>query len=225
MTKRFVCPILLVIFLVFSCIVFVAPFERNAVFWISYGFAIVAIGIQIPLWKSALKGDSLKSKFLGLPLVQIGAVFLTIQLVLSLLQIMLPQIPVWAPIILDTVVLGTTCICLISGTVARTSIEQTETRIHEKVRYIWNLKDEIDILLVSETDPAVKKALSSLSETIRYSDPISDSSLANIEEMIEKKTRALSASKDKLALISEIRNLLNQRNIMCKSLKISGGAK
>lgn len=69
-------------FIVLSVIMFVIPIERTTAFWIAYGFTVVAFGMQIALWKAALgREKTMKSKFLGFPLVHIGICYLLLQVV------------------------------------------------------------------------------------------------------------------------------------------------
>lgn len=71
-------------FIVLSVILFVIPIERTTAFWIAYGFTVVAFGIQIVLWKTALgREKTMKSKFLGFPLVHIGIWYLLLQVVVT----------------------------------------------------------------------------------------------------------------------------------------------
>ena len=69
-----------ILFALVSVITFVVPAERSTAFWIAYAFTAVAFVAQIGIWKIALgKGETLKSKFLGFPVVHIGVVYLIIQ--------------------------------------------------------------------------------------------------------------------------------------------------
>ena len=77
-----------------------------------------------------------------------------------------------------------------------------------------------DTLLSKETDTEVKKALRKLSDEIRFSDPMSNSALEDIEAEISQKLISVStAGDDKINVISEISRLINQRNTKCKALK------
>ena len=68
-----------ILFVLISVIVFVIPTEKTATFWIAYIFTAIAFVAQIAIWKKALgKEATLKSKFLGLPVVHISIVYLII---------------------------------------------------------------------------------------------------------------------------------------------------
>ena len=79
--------ILGIIIVVFTVVSFVAPFTKTPTFWVSYVFGLVAICFQISVWNRFIKGESLKSKFLGFPVLYIGVTYLIVQLIISLAKI------------------------------------------------------------------------------------------------------------------------------------------
>lgn len=220
MKKRSGYLILAIVLIVFAVIAFAAPFEKTPVFWVSFVFGLLAICFQIPLWNKALGGETLKSKFLGFPVLHIGVAYLIIQLIVSIIMMAVPGIPLWIAIIIDVVILAISCTLVPSGGVARTVIEETEEKIQAKTSFIKSLKADVDILLSKETDAEVKDALRKLSDEIRFSDPMSNSALENIEAEISDRLISLSeAGENKKNVISEISGLIKQRNIKCKALK------
>ncbi|MBR2571524.1 MAG: hypothetical protein IKE30_05285 [Clostridia bacterium] len=220
MNKRNGYLILGIVYAVFTAIAFAVPFTKTPVFWVSYLFGLVAVCFQIPLWTKALKGESLKSKFLGFPVLYIGVTYLTVQLIISLIMMAVSGIPIWVAIIVDVVILAITCTLVLSGDVAKTAIEKTEEKVQTKTSFIKGLKADVDILLSKEEDPEVKKELESLADDIRYSDPMSSDTLEDIEKKIVEIVTAISiAGQNKMDLIAEAKELIQQRNIKCKALK------
>ena len=220
MKRKSVYLVLAIVFFVYSVVVFVVPFEKTSVFWISYVFAVIAMGFQIPLWNRALGGNELKSKFLGFPVLHIGIIYLIIQLTLSLAMMSTPGIPTWITIVVDIVILAAACVCIISGDVARATIEETEAKVQPKVAYIKTLKANVDVLISQESNPEIKKELTSLADIIRYSEPMSNSALDGTEKQIADKVAMIANAGDmKLKLIAEVKELMNKRNIKCKALK------
>lgn len=117
-------------------------------------------------------------------------------------------------------ILAIICVLVTSGGVAKTAIEETEGKIQAKTSFIKSLKSDVDILLSKETDSEVKDALRKLSDEIRFSDPMSNNALDNIEAEISDKLISVSAAgENKKNVISEISSLIKQRNIKCKALK------
>ena len=220
MKKRSGYLILAIILVVFAVVAFVAPFEKTPVFWVSFVFGLLAICFQIPLWNKALSGETLKSKFLGFPVLHIGIAYMIIQLIVSIIMMAVPGIPLWIAIIVDVAILAISCALVTSGGVARTAIEETEGKIQAKTSFIKSLKADVDILLSKETDSEVRDELRKLSDEIRFSDPMSNNALDNIEAEISDKLISVSAAgENKKNVISEISGLIKQRNIKCKALK------
>lgn len=220
MKKRSGYLILAIVLIVFTVIAFAAPLEKTPVFWVSFVFGLLAICFQIPLWNKALGGETLKSKFLGFPVLHVGIAYLIIQLIVSIIMMAVPGIHLWIAIIIDVVILAISCTLVTSGGVARAVIEETEEKIQVKTSFIKSLKADVDILLSKETDLEVKDALRKLSDEIRFSDPMSNSALENIEAEISDRVISLSeAGENKKNVISEISGLIKQRNIKCKALK------
>ena len=81
------------------------------------------------------------------------------------------------------------------------------------------LQIDVELLAKAETDPETKTSLTKLAERIRYSDPLSDDSLDELEGIISSKIHELKTSTARGDLISEIGILLSERNAKCKALK------
>ena len=74
--------ILAIAFVLFNVIAFAVPTAKTATFWIAYAFTTIAFASQIVIWKFAFKSaDTLKSKFLGIPLISVGITYLIIQII------------------------------------------------------------------------------------------------------------------------------------------------
>ena len=58
-----------------------------------------------------------------------------------------------------------------------------------------------------------------LAEKIRYSDPMSDEQLSDIEDRITEKIAELKVSTDKTIIINELNSLLDERNRKIKIFK------
>ena len=59
-------------FILFNVLAFVIPTEKTPTFWTAYIFSVIAFAAQIGIWHFTFKGaETLKSKFLGIPLIHI----------------------------------------------------------------------------------------------------------------------------------------------------------
>lgn len=212
--------ILGILFVLISVIAFAVPTAKTTAFWISYAFTVVAFAAQIIIWKAAFgRKESLKSKFLGFPIVYIGIVYLVIQVIAFAVFLAVPTLPVWSAVVVCAVIAGVSAVCMIASDVGRSEIERVSAKVQKKVFYIRELQTDAELLADAETDSATRSALMQLAEKIRYSDPMSDERLENIEGQITAKIAELKSSTDKIKIIKELNSLLDERNKKTKLLK------
>lgn len=217
-TKGYV--ILGVLFALISIIAFAVPTMKTATFWIAYIFTAAAFFAQIAIWKSALgKEETIKSKFLGFPVVHLGIVYVIIQAVAFVVFLFVPTLPAWSVIIACSAIAGVSMVCMISADTGRNEIERVEANIKQKVLNMKSLQVDVELLANNEPDSAVKMALLRLAEKIRFSDPMSSHELEAVEKEIIDRIHALKTSADKQTVITEIDTLLAERNSKVKILK------
>ena len=217
-TKGYV--ILGILFVLISIIAFAVPTVKTATFWIAYVFTAAAFAAQIGIWKIALgKEGTLKSKFLGFPVVHIGIVYAIVQTVAFAVFLFVPTLPVWSAIVVCSVIAGISAVCMISADAGRDEIERVEAKVQKKVFYIRELQADIELLADNESDATVKTALAQLAERVRYSDPMSSEQLADLENKISAKVLELKTAPNKVEIITELNSLLDERNKKCKILK------
>lgn len=212
--------ILGILFILVSVIAFAVPTAKTTAFWISYAFTVLAFATQLIIWKVALGcSESLKSKFLGFPVVHIGIVYLVVQIIAFIVFLSIPTLPIWSAVVVCAVVAGVSAVCMIASDVGRSEIEKVSVKVREKTFYIKQSQTEVELLAGAETDAATKSELAQLAEKIRYSDPMSDEQIADIEDRIAAKIAELKSSTDKTGIINELNSLLDERNKKCKLLR------
>ena len=212
--------VLALVFVLFNVVAFAIPTLKTASFWVVYGFTLVAFAIQLLVWKQAFdKAETLKSKFLGLPVIYIAVVYLAIQLITLIVFASSSTLPIWSSIVACVVVTGVSAICMITADTGHCEIERVETKAQKKVFYIKEIQAEIELLADAETNAETKAALIRLAEKVRFSDPMSSEPLTDLENTISEKVALLKTLSDKNEIIGEIDLLLSKRNKMCKTLK------
>ena len=209
-----------IVFALFNVIAFAVPTDKTATFWTAYAFSVVAFAVQIPLWKIALeKKDTLKSKFLGIPVIHVGITYLIIQLIAFALFMIFPTLPVWLAVVVCAIILAISALCAIAGQAGANEINRVEENIKVKRAFIQFLQVDIEMLAEAETDTETKAALSKLAEKVRFSDPMSHKMLGELESRISAKVEEMKTATDKKGLIAEVTTLLTERNKKCKILK------
>lgn len=217
-TKGYV--ILGILFALISVIAFVIPTTKTATFWIAYAFTAVAFTAQIVIWKIALgKEETLKSKFIGFPIIHIGIVYLILQIIAFAVFMFLPSLPSWSAVVICSIIVGVSVVCMIATDTGDEEIKRVETKVQKKVFYIRELQADIELVSTSEKDDEIKTALMQLAEKIRFSDPMSNEQLADLENMISVKVTELKTAVNKAEIITELNSLLDERNNKCKILK------
>ena len=209
-----------IVFALFNVIAFVIPTEKTATFWTAYAFSVVAFAVQIPLWKIAFgKKDTLKSKFLGIPIIHVGITYLIIQLIAFVVFMIFPTLPVWLAVVVCAVILAISALCVIAAQAGVNEINRVEEKIKAKRAFIQFLQTDIEMLVEAEADVETKAELKKLAEKVRFSDPMSHEMLGELETRISAKAEEMKTAADKKALIAEVTTLLTERNKKCKILK------
>ena len=217
-TKGYV--ILGILFALISIIAFAVPTVKTATFWIAYAFTTIAFAAQIGIWKTALgKEETLKSKFLGFPVVHIGIVYAVIQVIAFAVFMFMLTLPAWSAIVVCSVIAGTSAVCMISSDAGCNEIERVEAKVQKKVFYIRELQADVELLADNECAADAKTALTQLAEKISFSDPMSNEQLVDLENKISTKVAELKTASNKLEIITELNSLLDERNKKCKVYK------
>lgn len=213
--------IALIAMIIFSITAFVLPVKHSLLFWMGYSFAIFSNLFLLAVILITLNKPSLNDKFHGLPLVNLAFTYFVLQLALSLWQMINFEFSYYYAIIADTVLAAVFIILAILTYAAGNEIVRVEEKVAEKVFYIKSLQGDIEIL--TSSDARLSKALTDLAETVRFSDPMSHSQLAAIENIIINKFNLLKENINNadaaLPICDEMQKLFAERNKKCKLLK------
>ena len=218
---------LAIIFALFSVIVFVVPFRRNTVFWLSYAFAAVAALVQLYSYPKAFdfEGHDVRSKFYGFPLARLTTVYLAAQLALSLLFIIAAnytEVRTWISTVLYALLLGVFALGFIAADSMKEEVERQDTVHKANVGAMHALQSKAVFIAGQCDDAETRKTLDKFAEALRFSDPVSSSATADIEEnlagLLEELGNAVldkdySAAK---SLCGKASTLLADRNRMCR---------
>ena len=216
--------VLAILFVVFTVIAFAAPFAHTAVFWMSYGFFVVAVAAQGFTAHAAFAGQaSLRSKFYGFPIVKVGFLYLVGQTALSLICMILAAVaPARVVLILDVVALGAAVIGFISTDAMREEIQRQDTALKKDVSAMRALQSSVRMLVGQCDDPQTAADIRRLSEALQYSDPVSSDALTEIEAELASMVaelqkavvdRAFDAARE---LCKKTAAMLEERNRLCK---------
>ena len=205
------------------------PFPKNAASWISFVFTLISsvLSLGVSLYVFG-KEDEMTSKFYGFPIFKIAYMYPLVQFAVGVIICLIAAfvaVPYWVALILSLVILGVSAIGVIATDNARDIIEENEAEIKRvtKATKLFNLN--VSSVLDLCTEASVKKELEKLAESFRFSDPVSSDATEDIENTIMEKLENLkigissSSADENIAKITELKNLLAERNRICKVSK------
>lgn len=219
-----------IILAIYNLITFVIPFKHVGVFWPAYIFGLVAILVQIGIEALALCGKTtLRDKVYAFPMFRLGFVYLAIQLVVSLVffivTLFTEACPSWIAWIIGAILLGVFAILVLLTDVTRNVIEEIEEEEERQTKQVKTFRISIDSIMRRVEDKELLAKLNKLSDTARYSDPVSSEALYEIEaeitERIAELDSAVRSGNTELAktLAEQAIDLFEDRNAMCKVSK------
>ena len=209
-----------IILLIYHLIVFLVPFERESVFWISYIFTIGAFFVTCgAIYMAFIRNVDAKSRFYGFPIARIGLIYGGAQLVASLgIMALGEMVDAWIPVLIYAIGMGAALIGLISVNAVVDEIQTLDKKLKTDVKLMRNLQAKVSQIASQSGEPAVAK----LAEEFRYSDPVSSAAIADAEADLAAAVDELQAAfvdEDKEAvaqLCGKITALLSERNRLCK---------
>lgn len=177
--------IYLVIFLIYNMLIFLVFKGFNAVFWVSYGFMLAAYLLHIACVFSIVKNLSVRTVFFGIPLSGFSVYFVAAELFTSLVFMFFRRLAsVKVSVVVQAILLCVFIVIALISVMTRDAVQNVNTRIKENVGFIKGINVDVEMLLQRSSDAEVKGALKKLSETIKYSDPMSNNVVATQEQMI-----------------------------------------
>ncbi|MCL1794840.1 MAG: hypothetical protein FWG34_13350 [Oscillospiraceae bacterium] len=220
-----------VTFIAYSALVFAIPFKRNAVFAFMYIFALISFGVFEAGYKIAFdKAKTLKAKFLSFPIFRVGCFYLAAQLTVSTLFMVLTSfidIYAWIAIAPCILLLAAAIVKILTIDMAKEKIENIAIKEETETSFMRTLRFDLETLSEKVSAPSLKLKISKLSEAAKYSDPVSNDLIAEIETKMtamlnDIKSAIYAGNNDVGPLVGELGDLLSERNRKCKISKPQG---
>ncbi|MDE6470880.1 MAG: hypothetical protein K2L19_07685 [Eubacterium sp.] len=216
---------------VFNVITFVVTNEMvglssvGSSFWVGYAFITIAFIGNLICSLLFFKEENKNKVFLNIPIIQLAYSALVVSLIVGAVSMAVPQIPYWIGVIVDVLILAFYAIAIVKASAAVNIVNDVEQKIKVQTFFIKSLTVDADSLMARAGSDEMKAEAKKVYEAIRYSDPMSNDALANIENQIQNEFNAFAdAVKNNdidLAKLSanELVILINDRNKKCKLLK------
>ena len=216
--------VLAIILVLYNIIIFVAPFTKTSIFWVTYLFTLVSFIVAgVAIYFGFVKKPGAKSKFYGFPVVKIGVIYVLLQVVVGIVLILLNKyVPMWIAVILYSIALALSLLGFISVDAVVKEIERQDVKIKINVNTMRSLQSKVNQLVNNVEGKENIKLIKKLAEEFKYSDPVSNDSLIEIENDLNESVNDLEKaiiSNDYESLNRIIKNtssILSERNRLCK---------
>lgn len=217
-------------FILFNVICFVTPSKVaeynkfDATFWTSYIFIIAAFIGHLACAYYAFNTNDKTKFFYNIPIIRIGYSGLVLTLIFGVLCMAIPNLPSWVGIIVCFIVLAFTLFSLIKAEAASNVVFDIDSKVKTQTQFIKFITVDAENLISSATTPENRKYCKNVYEAFRYSDPMSNEALIDVENKISSKfdefSNAVKNNDDCIKTISdELLLLINERNKKSKLLK------
>ena len=215
----------------FNAIVFITLSEYEGeskftdTFWIGYALVMVAFLGQLICSYIGLKDDNLTKVFYNIPLLRVSVIGLVVSVIAGSILMAIPTVESWIAAIICLIVLALVAIATIKAKVVGDVVDSIDKKIKEQTYFIKNLTVDAQNLLARANTPETKSVVNKVYEAIRYSDPMSNDNLNEIESKIgyEFKSFEMAVKNGDTAIVNsqaeELLILINNRNNKCKALK------
>lgn len=216
---------------VFNVITFVTPNEIGGVskfsgsFWVGYIFITIAFLGQLSCAFAAFKAENLKKLFYSIPLLSISYGGLVAMLIVGSIFMAIPVLPEWIGIIVCVIILAFNAIAVIKATAAADIVSGIDEKVKTQTFFISSLSVDAQSLMTSAKTDELRAEAKKVYEAIRYSDPMANVALSDLDAQIERQFNAFSdaikaddAELAKETAISLV-EMVEKRNQKCKLLK------
>ena len=200
---------------------------HTAVFWLSWAFMLVAFAAMttagVLLGKN---GMFLRDWLFGYPIIKHSTFYIIAELIASTVFIIFEDVvPFGVAFAVQILFLAVYCVFAVSCFLAKETIDEIHNKVSDKTSFMKLLRADSESIVAKCNEPELKKKLQSLSEEIRYSDPMSNEVLFELEKEITFTVSECGKAVDSNAvaeaadLCNKAHLLLVERNKKCKALK------
>ena len=220
-----------ILFVIFNVAIFASPSEMagmskfGGAFWSGYIFITLAFLGQLACSYIAFKAENLKKLFYNLPLISISWTGLILTLVVGTLCMVIPNLPNWVGITLCFAILGFNAISVIKANLVADLVDTIDTKIKVQTQFVKLLTADAEHLMATAKTSDLKIEAKKVYEAVRYSDPMSNETLADVEIQIQNEfssfAQAIKSEDLELAksVAEGLLDLIDSRSKRCRVLK------
>lgn len=201
------------------------PARYSDNFWLGYILITTAFAVQLAVSVLVLTANTAKELFYNVPALKRSIAMLVGSLVFGVLFMFIPPVAGWIVLILFAAVLIINTLKLFKTLAAAEVIDGVDEKVKVQTLFIKALTADADTLVANAKSDAAKAECVKVYEAARYSDPMSNDALSDLETQITLKFDELSEAvkADDIDAVTtaakEVTVLLKDRNNKCKFLK------
>lgn len=180
-----------IIFAIYNVMVFLFLSPVSAVFWLSYGFMLLAFVLQLVGMYLSFKEFTVQAAFFGIPLAQFTLFYFFAELFMSLVFMFFHNIVWTIPFFLQLLMLAIYGVVAIVSVFARDTAVAVKDKVQQSAAAMRMDTIDIEMLRDDVKDPELKNQLRRLAEAVRYSDPMTNDVVADVDARIKQETIAL----------------------------------
>lgn len=202
--------------------------DHGGSFWVSYVFMLIAFA-TLTISGYLLKSRNMQPRdwLLGYPVLKHCTIYIILEFISSILFMGLDykDCPWGIAFAVQMVLLAVYLVFIISCFLAKEMIEDVQTNVKVRTSKMKLLQVDVEMIAESTNNIDIKEAFVKLAEQVRYSDPMSNDALNDLDDQIayvvgQAKTSASMNDVDgTLALCKKASLLINERNKKCKVFK------
>lgn len=177
-----------VVFIAYNVLVFaIGGFsDHTAVFWTSYVFMLIA-SVIVTVTGFMLRNTVVEPGdwIMNYPFYKHGIVYIVIELVLSVIFMLLEDNDIWmVAFVVQFLVLCVFAVLILSCFMAKNVIEGVGEKVAVKTSFMKTLRVDVEMLAEKAKGSQEREVFVKLAEAVRYSDPVSNSALEELEQSI-----------------------------------------
>lgn len=222
--KRFLITFLvvLIIAIIYNVIFFLIPLPdiSKTAYYITYVCTMFSLLLFLVIFGIAFgENKNLKTRIFGVPIICVTYSFAIAQFLFDAIVMYAGtflEFKVWICAIVEVIIIGVSLISLILRVTYRNMINNNDTKDKDKEAFIKELRIEIGTIVDENKDELISNDLHKLQELIKYTSPVSNNDVVQIEnEIIDliNELRQSTSSDKSLELIKKITNLIRERKL------------
>ena len=180
-----------IFFVVYNLLIFLFLKPQTSVFWISYGFMVLSFILQIVGMYLSFKEFSVQAVFLGIPLAQFTIFYFVAEFFMSFVFMLFQNIMWQIPLFLQVLLLAIYVVVAIVSVMTRDASVAAKDKVQQSAAVMRVNTIDVEMLRDEAKDPELKNQLRRLAEAVRYSDPMTNDMIADVDARIRQETMAL----------------------------------